>query len=199
LALASAGLASIALYTRSAAAGTTPTESVRYLACLAVSTPAVLGPLWTLAVGRPRWRWRWRWLRRWPAACATAALATVLALSVLSTAQVAPTVAGHREAAANQRLLIAELDRLGVRHFSTDYWTCARLAFATRERLTCATLDARLRPDQDKVPGYRAAVERDPAAAYVFPAGSPADRTIAGYTPVSTTVAGYHIYLPTAR
>ena len=36
---------------------------------------------------------------------------------------------------AYQRL-VSDLERLGVRHMRTDYWTCGKVAFLSLERMT---------------------------------------------------------------
>ncbi|MDO3701698.1 hypothetical protein Q3W71_08390 [Micromonospora sp. C28SCA-DRY-2] len=51
LALVLGGVATLAVYAVSSAAGRTPVESSRYLSCLLVSLPALLWPLWTAARG----------------------------------------------------------------------------------------------------------------------------------------------------
>ncbi|WP_435871361.1 hypothetical protein [Micromonospora echinaurantiaca] len=51
LALVLGGVATLAVYAVSSAAGRTPVESSRYLSCLLISLPALLWPLWTAARG----------------------------------------------------------------------------------------------------------------------------------------------------
>lgn len=51
LALVLGGVATLAVYAVSSAAGRTPVESSRYLSCLLISLPAILWPLWTAARG----------------------------------------------------------------------------------------------------------------------------------------------------
>ena len=201
LALVLPALLSIALYTHSAAAGIAPTESVRYLVCVVISTPAFFWPLWTVA--------RRLTERRIAAVVAIAVLAAFTVQAVVSTARVAGTVAWHRQAGVDQRALIGALEQLGVRYFYTQYWTCARLVFATRERLVCANVSDDLGRDQDKLPGHRAAVDAAAAPAYVFESGSAVDRAFADYLrgqpdgarilAAAHEVAGYRIYLPDRR
>ncbi|HET8662317.1 MAG TPA: hypothetical protein VFM55_25465 [Micromonosporaceae bacterium] len=171
--------------------GTGPTldayESVRYLHCLLVSTPAVLWPLWR--VGRLR-------------AFRLAAVAVVTAVAVLATGQLLAAVPGYREQADEHRDLVATLGRLGVTHVYSEYWTCNRIAFDTRERIVCAVLTPAMTPGLDRRPAFRDQVRASPTPAYAFPTGSPTDaafaqRLAARAIPATVTeTEGYRIYQP---
>lgn len=107
----------------------------------------------------------------------------VLVLVVLGLA--AGTVDAYRQALTGrsgdpeQRRLIAELLHAGATRLYTDYWTCDRIAFESRERIICSVPDTSLRPGQDRYPPYKARVTADPGAAYLFPAHSPQARRLA--------------------
>src|SRR5207248_1469898 len=75
--------------------------------------------------------------------------------------------------AGQQAALVVTLERLHATRIYTDYWSCDRIAFQSRERIVCAVLDDELRTGQNRVPGYVAAVSRAAEPAYAFPAGSP--------------------------
>ncbi|MEQ4302492.1 hypothetical protein ABNF97_14035 [Plantactinospora sp. B6F1] len=200
LALAAPGLLTVGLYAASSPAGATPTESVRYLCCLVISLPAVLWPLWSLArrTGSAR--------SAWPA---RAGIGILVAMAGAAGLAVLPTVDGHRRAADAERALVAELDRRGIDHLYTDYWTCQRLMFATERRIGCGSVTAQLRRGADKTPGARARIEAAPEPAYAFPVDNPEDAAFAGYLrglPDGPTVlagavevAGYRLYLPVGR
>jgi hypothetical protein len=104
--------------------------------------------------------------------------------------------------AHDERMLIATLDRLHVSRFYSEYWTCNRLAFATRERMVCATLSDDLHPGFDRYLPYRDVVAADPGAAYVLPVGCEAARAFTIHLRTAraeadvTEVAGYRIYRP---
>jgi hypothetical protein len=197
LALVVAAAASLAAYAISNAAGRTPVESARYLSCLAISTPALLWPLWAAAR-------RGAGPGRGTAArvAAVAVLATLLGTATLATVQAAGRAPAARADAARHRELVATLRQLGVRHVYAEYWTCNRLTFASRERVVCAVVDERLRPGFDRYPAYRRAVERSAAPAYVAPTGSPVaallDQRLRDAPGIleTVTVAGYRVYLP---
>jgi len=67
-----------------------------------------------------------------------------------------------------QDALISNLLRLHATHIYSDYNTCNRLIFLTREQLICSVLDEHLQPGFDRYLPYRSIVRSDPRAAYVF-------------------------------
>jgi hypothetical protein len=64
-----------------------------------------------------------------------------------------------------QRALISALVRLGATRIYTDYWTCDRIAFVSRERIVCSVLDGG--PNRYEPYARLVSVTRHPA--YVFP------------------------------
>jgi hypothetical protein len=182
----------IAAYVRSGSSVQDPVESARYLHCLLVSTPAVLWPLWHLATGARR-------RVRWPGA---AVLAALLAGALAATVALLVRVPTYARLAADQRELIAALDRLGVDRVYSEYWTCGRITFATGERIACAVLAEDLRPGLNRYGAYERAVEAAPHPAYALPSGSVLDRAFAarladrGIAASTVDAGGYRIYLP---
>lgn len=207
LALLAAAGVSLVAYAGSAAAGSTPVESSRYLSCLLVSWPALLWPLWALATGRwsggPAGGGSDRASAGWRAT-ARAGLAAVAVSALLASGSVLAEASTARRADEQRRGLVAALDRLGVRHFYAEYWTCTPVVHATRERLVCAVIRDDLHPGWDRYPAYPAQVARADRVAYVLPAGSALSRAVAarlagsGVPVRSTTVPGYDIHLPAA-
>lgn len=65
-----------------------------------------------------------------------------------------------------QEALIQDLLHIGATHIYSDYWTCDHLIFQSQERIIYAVLDA---GTFDRYAPYRAIVEADPRAAYVYP------------------------------
>ncbi|SCE75135.1 hypothetical protein GA0070618_0643 [Micromonospora echinospora] len=196
LALVGAAAVTLAAYAGSAAAGDTPVESSRYLSCLLVSLPALLWPLWAAAGNHLL-----------PAAArltARAGLAAVAGSAVLATGALVADADTLTRADERRRDLVVALDRLGVRDFYTDYWTCYPVVFATRERLACGVIRDDLRAGWDRYPAYPARVARADRVAYVLPTGTALSRAVADHlaatgTPVvRTTVPGYDIHLPAA-
>jgi hypothetical protein len=187
-----AAVASIVAYTRSPAAGRTPVESARYLCCLLVSTPAALWPLWT-------------GLRAGARARIVAASGVAVTVALMAGATLTAAVRGvedARAAARGQAALLSALAADGVRAVYSEYWTCNRISYLTREETVCATLGPTLRPGLDRWLPYRDRVAADPRPAYAFPQGSDVDRAFAahlaslGIPPEPTAVGGYHVYRP---
>lgn len=75
--------------------------------------------------------------------------------------------------------LIRDLLRLGAKHIYSDYWTCDRIIFQSRERIICSVVQDTLVPGHNRYAPYSATVKADPAAAYVFHVGSQPDITFA--------------------
>src|SRR5579859_339196 len=168
--LVAAGL-SVLAYTRSPAAALSPLESARYLSCIPVSLPAVLWPLWQGIRYASRWPAR-RWL-------------AVLALGIVAARLVDATDA---------------LDRAGQTHVYSEYWTCARLSYASAERIDCAVVGDDLHAGRDRIEPLAAPVRADPQAVYAFPDQSTVDRAFRRYLDdrrLAYTIldaGGYHIY-----
>ena len=191
LALLAGAVGTLAAYTVSSAAGRTPVESSRYLSCLAISLPALLWPLWTVA--------RRRGPVDLPRLAAVGALVALLGTATIATAGALATVPANRAEAQRHRALVEALRERGVRHVYGEYWTCNRLTFATGEEVVCAVLDETLHPGLDRLPAYPRAVRESPAPAYVAPVGSPLARSLDRSPPPArqaVTVNGWRIWLP---
>ncbi|MGS2618337.1 hypothetical protein ACVCAH_27985 [Micromonospora sp. LZ34] len=205
LALVVAGVATLATYAGSSAAGLTPVESSRYLSCLLISLPALLWPLWAAARGAGL-RSATSAAARWPAVALRVAAVGVLAAGVgtaaVATAGAVRTAPAAQAAEARHAGLVSALRERGVRHVYGGYWTCNRLTFASAEDVVCAVVGDDLRPGHDRYLPYREAVQRAAAPAWVAPAGSPLAarldermRAEPGRLDL-VTVDGWRIYLP---
>jgi hypothetical protein len=95
---------------------------------------------------------------------------------------------------------VAALGRLGITHVYSEYWTCNRITFDTRQRIVCAVLTPALTPGLDRCPQCRDQVGAAPAPAYAFPAGSSTDVAFAkrlaekAIPATVTETHGYRIY-----
>lgn len=130
-------------------------------------------------------------------------LALLLALAAslgLGVAETFASVPAARRSWSQQSDLIAHLTALGATRIYTDYWTCDRLAFASGERIVCATLNAQLAPDLDRYKPYRAVVAAAPEHWYVFAVGSAQDLALARRAATNPRALrqfsfdGYHAY-----
>lgn len=189
LAIALGSALAIASYARSPAAVLHPIESARYLSVLVVALPVVLWPL--LA-----WPARLRGMRI-TGRVGVAGIAMMAAVATVSTVTARPEA---RRQERVQAALIAELDRRQVTAVYSDYWTCGRLAFATRERIACATIEENLIRGHDRYLRYRARVDADPSRVYVMRRDWLPDRQFVAYVEqhrlaVTTTEVGdYRVY-----
>ena len=201
LALLVGGGLTLVMYLISPAA--IPPGHARYLIGIAIALPAILYPLWVAATvprldaKAPR--------RSWIRQVLVSRLCLGLVLLTLAGGVVATyrqTPATHAQYAADQALA-RDLERLGIRHLYTDYWTCYKVAFLTREKITCAVLGSSLEPGNNRYPPYVAAVANDPHAAYVFPSDSLqtaaliAKAATPGWRYRQVSLDGYVAYLPT--
>ncbi len=129
------------------------------------------------------------------------------ALGLLAAALLSNTIGSYSDAGyptwLRGQLMAAALDLTGhhVTHVYTDYWTCDWLAFETHERITCAALDSQLRPSLDRYLPYRAAVQRDRRAWYLFRVDTPQATTFARLAGASgrfrrTDLAAFTLYQP---
>ncbi len=138
-------------------------------------------------------------------ALAVAGAAGVVLL-VLAASMVWATVGAARripQTRADQHrlgVLTATLERLGEHDVYSEYWTCNRIVYATRERVACATINEWLYRGQDRLLEIRRRVDDAAHVAYVAPAGGPVDAALRGYftargvTPTVTELPGYRIY-----
>lgn len=199
LALLIAAAATLAAYLRSPAAAQTPIESARYLSPLFLALPVVLWPLWQAAAEhwRPWPAWTGgRALPRVAGAVAVIGLVGWLTMRVYGTATAIADLPAQRQFRADQQALVDALDQRGLTSIYSEYWTCNRIAFATKERVTCAVVSDTLGRGLNRYGPYWDAVSASSSTVYVLPVGGPPDLalTAAGAVP-DETVAGYHLYL----
>jgi len=193
--LGTAGL-TLALFMLSPAPAHAPWFNVRYLEGVWIALPAILALFFTDRLRSTG--------RRWFAALAR----KYGALGLLAAALLSNTIGDYRDAGyptwLRGQLMAAALELTGhhVNHVYTDYWTCDWLAFETHERITCAALDSHLRPSLDRYLPYRAAVQRDRRAWYLFRVDTPQAATFARLVTATprryhrTSLAAFTLYQP---
>ncbi|WP_345639366.1 ArnT family glycosyltransferase [Rugosimonospora acidiphila] len=205
LALVTAALFSVAAYSRGSAAAISPIESARYLSCVLVSLPAALWPLWAAARQLVATRRSGSPSGAGPRGLTGTVLALLplvafAALSLDAAGALVTRKDAIAAAATRQAALIRSLEATGAPHLYADYWTCNRLAYATRERIACAVLEPTMESGQDKYPPLAAIVHADPHPVYAFPARSVTDNAFVDYLRGNgiqyavSDVAGYHVY-----
>jgi hypothetical protein len=202
LLLLSAGL-TVVVFTLSAASIASSAGYARYLHCLLISVPAVLWPLW-------------RGARKLAPAAGVCAQSTVVVsrgllllvglLCLAGTIAACVDVSSVRSIEQQHEAVMNKLESMHIQHFYTDdYWTCYRMAFASREKLTCAVIGSNLRPggpDRNRYWPYVLQVQADPHVAYVLPINDPQTLSIvrnahlANGKYLRVDVDGYVIYQP---
>ena len=196
--LGSAGLIFL-LYLVSPASAFTPWYSARYLTPLWIALPAVLAPLLAVtiqSVGRVALALH---------ALQRGALGILLVALLIGTVDTFSGVRAVQSLNGWQQGFIAGLMRIGAVHIYTDYWTCDRVAFQSREHVLCSVLGADLQPGENRYPAYRTIVRRDRQASYAFPNGSAQAEAFASRIVPSRrhyrrlAFNGYVIYQPVAR
>jgi hypothetical protein len=104
--------------------------------------------------------------------------------------------------ARQEEALISNLLGIKATHIYSEYWTCDRLIFESREQIICASLDDNLQPIHNRYMPYYSIVKADPNAAYVFPIGSVQANTFAKEATLSKKLyrrfvfEGYVVYQP---
>jgi hypothetical protein len=102
---------------------------------------------------------------------ATLLLGAVLLAAGTATAFAA--AAASRQGERQHRLLARALLQRGITRVYTDYWTCDRIAFQTREQVVCAVVGEDLSRGHDRYGPYRPLVAADAGAAWLLPLGTP--------------------------
>jgi hypothetical protein len=198
--LVSAGT-TILFFTLSAASIPSSAGNARYLHCLLISIPAMLWPLW-LGASKVE-----------PPGVVRAKIKVALSrglLLLIGIVCVVGMLAAFEDVSAvvpieqQRQAMILQLERLQIRHFYTDdYWTCYRMAFASRETITCAVIGTDLRPsgsDRNRYWPYVGQVQADAQAAYVFTVADPQTPRMVGKAHLANgqylriDLSGYVIY-----
>ncbi len=102
-----------------------------------------------------------------------------------------------------QSELVHKLEQIGATRIYSEYWTCNRLIFQSRERIICSVLSDTLHGGNNRYGPYYDIVQSvSDEAAYVLPFGSPVDISFKRRLPHvhrayhHTFFAGYDIYQP---
>ena len=166
--LGSAGM-TLVLYADSPASAVPPVISYRYLTCMLVVAPAILWPLWKGLSSQkiaPGSNTKGSLLLRGGLSLLIAC--TFLAGTVRTFTEVPVAQAAYYQ----EDTLVRKLIRMGATRIYSEYWTCNRLTFRSREQIICSVLDDQLRPGFDRYLPYRYVVRADLHPTYVFPLGS---------------------------
>ncbi len=178
-------LLTVLQFVTSNAAALYPLTSSRYLLCLLLALPALLFPLFRLHRSKeqdssqedghqPKTVSMGHRLRNaFAPALALALLALLATTFLIGTLGTLSEIPGVNVTHTQQVQLDALLLRLGITRIYSEYWTCNRMIFQTRERIICASLNDTLGQGFDRYLPYRKIVRATPHPAYVFPQSSP--------------------------
>jgi hypothetical protein len=200
--LGSAGLAML-LYVLSPSSAVWPITSARYLFGLLIAIPAIISPLWN-AFSNLKWQ-----LIRGSNFLITFIMVIVLLiigaqflLGAISTLSLIPQTQTINQ---QQETLIYDLLRRGITHIYSDYWTCDRSIFQSKEKIICSDLifiNGQLRA-HSRYAQYYAIVHADLHAVYTLKIGSPEARTFSQQIASQSSqqywhfrLDGYEIYQP---
>jgi hypothetical protein len=103
-------------------------------------------------------------------------MVSILLVDSLFTVRQVPAA---RTANREQQQVIGRLLAERATRVWSDYWTCNRLTFLSRERVVCATLDDQLRIGDNRYRPYLEIVEADDPDTMLFPAHSPQAQDLA--------------------
>ena len=167
LALLGSGALILILYILSPASAHVPWYNRRYLTPLWMVLPGVIAPLVTLSTTSARH------LKRVCNAFGLVVLAFLLVVLLTGTVRTFRQTPDMQWWNNRQYAFVSDLLRIHASRIYSDYWTCDRIIFQSRERVICSVLDGHLRQGQDRYLAYRTIVGRARPPSYAFLAGSP--------------------------
>ncbi len=129
-------------------------------------------------------------------------LLLIVMLFLIGTISIASDLSSSQQANQQQDELIARLERMGITHMYSDFWTCNRITFVSQEKIICGVTDSNLIPRYNYYAPYYTIVHADPHSAYVYTYDifqkadllHKADRLGHGFR--HSVFAGYIIYQP---
>jgi hypothetical protein len=151
-------------YANGASSAAAPATSDRYIIGILISFPVVLAPLCPIMSRLCEFRWL-DMLRL----AALGLISLLLIAGTLQTFEGIPTA----QATNQQRThLINDLEKLGVKHFYSEYWTCGTITFMAQDKLICAPITDSLNKDWNRYKAYWSLVHNDSKSSYIFPVSS---------------------------
>jgi len=156
-------------YASSPKSAVPPVITFRYLIIAFVAIPTVLWPIWNSLQ-----------LQKIPANRKTkislllkgGLLLLIAATFVSGTIRTFTEIPTAQAAYQREDILVQDLIHIGATRIYSEYWTCNRLTFHSREQIICSVLDDQLKPGFDRYMPYRFIVRAAPHPTYVVPLGS---------------------------
>jgi hypothetical protein len=130
-----------------------------------VGTPVIIAPLWGV-VKQIRVGAVWQRVRIYGG---RAILIGVVCILIIGTS-IAFSEVPAAHATEQQRMdLIAEMQKLGVTRFYTDYWTCNDLIIASQRQLICVSMDENLIAHDNRYAPYETIVDKTENTSWLCP------------------------------
>jgi hypothetical protein len=174
-----------------------PVISYRYLLYALVAAPAILWPLWNrLRIENNQSNKTLNTTILWRGGLLLLIFLTFMSGTVRTFADIPAAQGAYQQ----DGTLVQDLLKIGATRIYSEYWTCNRLTFRSREQIICSVLDDQLNPGFDRYLPYRSIVRAAPNPTYVFPLRSrPADalkhKMQSSTTPYRVyTFEGYVVY-----
>jgi len=156
-------------YVTSPKSAVPPVTSYRYLLFAFIAAPAILWPLWNGL--RPANILSSKKLNI--SIVLRGGLLLLIFLTFISgTLRTFANIPGAQVAYQQEGALVQDLLKIHATRIYSEYWTCNRLAFRSREQIICSVLDDQLKPGFDRYLPYRSIVRAAPHPTYIFPLGS---------------------------
>ncbi len=146
-----------------------PEITFRYLIFALIALPAVLWPLWNALRSQEISS---SWKRNISLLLRGGLLLLIFATFFNGTVRTFADIPAAQSAYQQEGALVQDLLKIGATRIYSEYWTCNRLTFRSREQIICSVLDNQLNPGYDRYMPYRYIVRADPHPVYVFPLGS---------------------------
>jgi hypothetical protein len=162
-------IVTLALYVNSPKSAVPPVISNRYLLYALVAAPAILWPLWNGLRSKNVESSK----KLNTSLLLKGGLLLLIFLTFMSgTIRTFAAIPAAQVAYQQEGTLVQDLLKIGATRIYSEYWTCNRLTFRSREQIICSVLDDQLKPGFDRYMPYRFIVRAAPHPTYIFPLGS---------------------------
>ncbi|GCE04010.1 hypothetical protein [Dictyobacter aurantiacus] len=195
------GGVTIAIYSQSTLAAVVPEPTSRYLICLLLTIPAVLWQIWPGKNSALKNK-----TTKIPGIVLLLRLCmlfTILCAFSYGVFETFTDIPAAQQFYRQDTKLVQHLEALQATRIYSEYWTCNRLIFRSKEKILCSVLNPDLTPGMNRYPPYHTAVKKTKNPSYVFPLNSQheqnfikihtQDNTLQNYQ--YSTYEGYSIYL----
>ena len=191
----------VLFFTLSAASIPSSAGNARYLHCLLISLPAFIWPLW---IGARMIEPSVALLAKIKVALSRGMLLLIFIMFLVGTIAAFFDIHAISSIDQQREAVLNKLESMNIKHFYTDdYWTCYRIAFASREKITCAVIGSDLLPrNTNPYWPYVLQAQADPHVAYLLPINDPQtpfivrNAHLANGNYLGVELYGYVIYQP---